>query len=446
MASTDNSIASTDQRVTIPLNSTYGIAAFYSTYRAGTVTITAAANNFNIDQQTMTTIGYTPSKLAVYCAPSTLPADNSTCQVIQVQLQDSQGRPARNPDSAATIRLFSSNPQVANISATITIPFGQTQAFGNISLSTAPGATNITAIASNYTTGQAITTTYLIDYSTLQITTTANPQSLNSGNSSQIIAFVTADGSPTIGANVTFSSDNGGTFANSIDQGNGTYQVTFTPPNFSSTANCVISTNATKTGYLSSQIATQITVAPALTLIPTPVPTSNPTPTFTPTPTATTTPGPTVKPTPSPTPTVISALTFQIKDEQGSPLNDTLVTSIVQPVGAQALTEITNATGYVSFQNATAGTYTFKIIKAGYPQTNETLDDDGQPLTLSIPLTANTRINPNFNNDLIVTIAVIITVIIAAAVISLLLVKRRKSPNVKNLQELKKQMESKKKF
>lgn len=78
IASSDNTIATTDNNITIQAGSTYALCNLYTTYRAGTLTITAATNGLDIDQQTLTTVGYTPSKLVVFGAPSNLPADNST--------------------------------------------------------------------------------------------------------------------------------------------------------------------------------------------------------------------------------------------------------------------------------------------------------------------------------------------------------------------------------
>jgi hypothetical protein len=160
-------------------------------------------------------------------------------------------------------------------------------------------------------------------------------------------------------------------------------------------------------------------------------------------------PRPTPTDTPTPTPTTITAkITFRIINDQGNPLNDTLVTSTIQPSGMQTLLQITNATGYAVFENTTAGNYSFKIIKQGYPQTNETFEYNGQPLTLTIPLTAN---NSNADkllsstNQIVIMVVIVVTIVVAV-VSCLFIIKCRKSPNIKNLQELKKQMESKKKF
>ena len=300
----------------------------------------------------------------------------------------------------------------------------------SLTVTNAPGTTVITAQASGYTTGQTSVTTRLIDYTPLQITLTANPNSVTNAYATSITAYITANGAPVTGATLSFTSNNGGSFGTTAEQGNGYYNVSFTAPSFSTTTSCTITASGSKTGYLSAEGTTQITVSPASASTTTPTPT----------------PDPAATPTPTPAPTTtLAILTFKITDEQGNPLNDTIVTSIVQPVGIQTLLQVSNATGYVSFENITAGSYTFKIIKQGYPETNETLEYDGQPLTLSIPITANTTSNPDANN-LIVIVAVIIVAVAVVAVVSLLWIKHRKSSNTKNLQDLKKQMQSKKKF
>jgi hypothetical protein len=429
LASNDQSVGKIDS-ITIPQLQTYALATLNTTYKSGTATITAVATDLLWDHQLISTFGFIPSKLSIYCVPINLPADNKTYQAIQVQLQDAQGRPAKDPQADVNVNLFSSQPAVGVVGSTLTIPFGQTQATGNLTVTNAPGTTAITAQASGYTTVQTSISTNLIDYSSLQITLTSNPSNVNNGYTTTITAYVTANGASVTGATISFSSNNGGSFGSTAEQGNGYYNVSFNAPSFSATTSCTITASGSKTGYLSAQGTTQLTVVPA------------------PAPTATPTPAPTATPMPTPTSTVnitLATLTFKITDDQGNPLNDTLVTSVIQPTGVQTLLQISNSTGYVSFQNASAGIYTFKIIRQGYPQTNETLDYDGQPLTLSIPLTANIDNNPHANNSPVI-VAGIIAATVAAVVVYLLLVKRRKSPNTKNLQQLKKQMENKKKY
>ncbi len=97
------------------------------------------ATNLLRGQQAITTNGFTPSKLAVFCAPSMLPSDKNSYQSIQVQLQDSQGRPAKDPQADVSLSLFSSLPTVGTVDSTLTIPFGQTQATGTVTVSNTAG-------------------------------------------------------------------------------------------------------------------------------------------------------------------------------------------------------------------------------------------------------------------------------------------------------------------
>lgn len=426
LISTDTNIGQTNSTLIIGPPSTYAVATFNTTYKAGVTSIVAAATDWNPDSQLISTVEFIPPKLAVYAVPLVLPADNKTYSAIIVQLQDSQGRPAKNPEEDVRVKLFSQNPNVASISTILVIPSGYTQATGNLTVTNAPGITAITAQSSGYSTGQGQITTYLIDFSPLQVAVTSDPTSVNNGYSTEITAYVTANGGPVAGATVTFGSNNGGSFSTVTDQGNGYYNASFTAPNFSITTSCTVTASGSKTGYVNAQGTTQVTVIAA--------------PAPTPTPTAT----PTATPTPNSTPAAnLGTLSFCIKDSSGNPLANAIVSSTAQPTGMSTLFEISNATGYVAFKNATAGTYTFTIVKEGYPTQNETLDYNAQPLTLNIAITGSSDNSNNSHNALIIIVVVIITAVIAAIVIFLFAVKRKQSPNVKKLQELKKQMNPK---
>jgi hypothetical protein len=432
IASNDQSVCKIDP-ITIPQMQTYALATLNTTYKAGSSSITAVATDLQWDHQSISTFGFIPSKLAIYCVPTTLPSDNKTYQAIKVQLQDAQGRPAKDPEANVNVNLFSSQPTVGFVSSTLTIPFGKTQATGNLTVTNAPGTTSITAQASGYTTGQTSITTYLIDYSPLQITVVANPTSVNNGYNTVITAYVTTNGAPVTGATIILASNNGGAFTSTTDQGNGYYNASFTAPSFSITTNCTITASGSKLGYLSAQGTTQLTVTPA------PTPTSTPTPTPAPTATPTPTPSPTPSPTPAPS-NKIGTLALCIKNNEGNALVDTIVSSTVQPAGMQSLFDVTNATGYVDFQNVTAGSYTFNIIKQGYPQSNQTIDYNGYPLILTLKLSTNNTNSGNQNsNNLIIIVSIAATAIVIALISSLYLLRRKKSPNLKKLQEMQKQ-------
>ncbi len=173
IASSDSSVGQIDS-LEILAGQNYALATLTTTYKAGSVNITAAANNFPLTFQIINTFGFIASKLAIYCLPPSLPSDGNTYQTIQVQLQDTLGRPAKSAGAEANIRLFSSQPTVAAISSMLTIPIGKSTALGNFTLTYTPGNTAITAQASGYTTGQTTFSSYLIDSYTLSVSAGLN--------------------------------------------------------------------------------------------------------------------------------------------------------------------------------------------------------------------------------------------------------------------------------
>ena len=386
IASSDESIGKIQSPIIIQQGKTYALATITTTYKAGTTTITAVATNLLADHQSISTFGFVPSKIAVYVVPSILPSDKGVYQAIQVQLQDSQGRPAKDPEADVNINLFSSQPTVAGASSALTIPFGKTQATGSLTVTNAAGSTTITAQAPGYTTGEGTVTTYLIDFAPLQITATANPGSVNNAETSVILLHITADGEPVSGATVSFTvtpaAPSGNAFTAVQEVEAGTYNATFTAPSFTKTTTCTITASASKTGYLSAQATTTVTVQP------------------TPSTTPTATPGPNTSPSPTATPGANNQGTIQfcIKDINNNPLNDTIVSSIIQPVGMPTLIDITNATGYVTFKNATAGSYTFTVNKSGYSPMNATINFTGQPMTLPLTLSLTAAMLPQITH------------------------------------------------
>jgi hypothetical protein len=162
IASNDSNVGQIDS-LEILAGQNYVLGTLNTTYKAGNVNITAVANNFPSTYQTINTFGFIASKLAIYCLPPSLPSDGDTYQQIQVQLQDTLGRPAKSTGAEVNLKLFSSQPAVAAVTPMVTIPIGKSTALGNLTLTYTPGNTTITAQASGYTTGQTILSAYLID-------------------------------------------------------------------------------------------------------------------------------------------------------------------------------------------------------------------------------------------------------------------------------------------
>ena len=138
LVSTDTNIGQIDSSLTISPGQTYAVGTFNSTYTAGSTTIVAAATNWNPDSQSISTVQFIPPKLAVFAAPSALPADNSAYSAVIVQLQDSQGRPAKNLEEDVNVNLFSQHPGIGTISSSVTIPSGKTQATANLAVTNSP--------------------------------------------------------------------------------------------------------------------------------------------------------------------------------------------------------------------------------------------------------------------------------------------------------------------
>ena len=186
MASNDSNVCKIDQ-IKIPAGQTYALATLNTTFKTGSANITAVANDFPLAYQSINTFGFIPSKIAVYCIPTTLPSDGKTYQTLQVQLQDLQGRPAKSTETGVNVMLFSSQPNVGVVCSTLTIPFGQTQATGNLTTTNTPGNTSITAQASGYITGQTTLTSSIIDYYAISSSAGDNGTISPSGNISVIL-------------------------------------------------------------------------------------------------------------------------------------------------------------------------------------------------------------------------------------------------------------------
>ena len=427
IASSDQSIGTVDPQILIPQSQSFALATLKTTYKAGVTTISAVATDLQRGQLSLTTVGFTPTKLAIYCAPSTMPSDNLTYPAIQVQLQDSQGRPAKDPQTDVTVSLFSSQPTVGTVSSTLTIPFGSTQATGYITVTNSQGPTIITAQASSYTTGQATLTTYLIDLSPTIVTVTVDPDTVNNGGKSQVTTYVTADDAPITGATTQFTSNNGGVFTAVTDLGNGYYKANFTAPSFTKTTNCTVTASVSKTGYVTSQASIYVTVQPP----PSPTPTPIPTPRATPIPAATATPRPSPNTKSASTTNSTGLLKLRITDNIGNPLNDTSIASTVQPAGMRTLSGVTNETGYAVFTNATAGAYTFSILTEGNPQINQTINYKGQPSTFNIIVSGKTASASSSGSGLTIVV-VILMVAIVVVIGGILAVKRREKTKKSN--------------
>ena len=106
------------------------------------------------------------------------------------------------------------------------------------------------------------------------------------------------------------------------------------------------------------------------------------------------------------------------------------------------LLDITNATGYVTFENATVGSYNFHVVKQGYKTVNATIDFTGTPLLLPITLAAEATNTTSLGSVMIVVI-VVAAVAVVAVVSAMTVLRRRRSSKINKLQAIQKKLESK---
>ena len=392
LSSSDENVGTIQPTLMIPPNSVYATATFTATFKAGTTTITAAATDLQTDTETITTIGPVPSKIVVYTNPSVLPADNKLYAAIQVQLQDSAGKPAKDPNGDVTLSLLSSDPTVGTVASALTIPYGSTYATTIFSSTYIPNTVTITAQASGYTTGQAQMKTYIVDQAPLNATVTANPTTIVSGKQTIITAYVTdLGGNPAASATVKFTSSfvgTGQTFTTVKDQGNGYYTANYTAPNLTTDANITITATISKTDYTTSQAYAQVTVVTALKL---------------------------------------GTLQFCIKDDQGNPVNEAIVSTITQPSGMKKLTDITNTTGYVTFPNAMEGSYKINVIKQGYASTNQTINFTAAATTTARTISIVRTTTDQPQGDMTLVWLGLVAVIVVVVIVVLAYVQRRRT-------------------
>jgi len=160
LSSSRTDIGSIDPTVTIRSGTTYAMAKFYSTYTAGSTTITAIASGYTSGQAVMSTVGPIPSKIAVYTLPPVVPADGKAYDSIVVQLQDSAGTPARAPIGDVSLTLASSDIAVGTVDPSVTIRSGKTYAVAKFHTAYNEGTTTVTAVSPGYASGQTIVKTY----------------------------------------------------------------------------------------------------------------------------------------------------------------------------------------------------------------------------------------------------------------------------------------------
>jgi hypothetical protein len=99
------------------------------------------------------------------------------------------------------------------------------------------------------------------------------------------------------------------------------------------------------------------------------------------------------------------------------------------PNGTSALSDATNATGYVTFANLTAGNNSFSIFKDGYEELNQTVNLHAAPVKMTLALTTNGsgQTSSDGGGSMILTVVVLVIVVVLVVVVVVILKRRRRS-------------------
>lgn len=392
LSSSNVEIGTVEDSVEVPAGSTFATALFHTTYRAGSAIITAAASGLQIDTEAVTTIGPIPSKIVVYCNPSVLPADNKEYSAIQIQLQDASGKPALDPNGDVTVSLFSSEPKVGTIPATVTIPYGETYATALFKSTYQAGSTAITVQSSGYTTAQATMKTSQIDPLSLSATITENPITVFSGEQVEITAYVTDPAqNPVEGATVQFDTGDEGELERVQSLEDGYYTTIFTAPIVETQTDITITATVSKVDCTTTVATAQINVLLEQ---------------------------------------LSGTLQICIRDETGlEPVSNVTVFLIPQTLGAANLTATTNSTGYAVFPDCMEGDYTISLDKQGYTpmETNINFRSTSGPINLFMTQIGDEQ---STSDQTLTWLILVIVIVVVAVVLVIFLIRRRQAPSL----------------
>jgi len=166
LTSSDTTVGTVTQSITILEGETYATASFNTTTTAQTegkiksANITAVSQGYSSNQVTITTtpVALNATKLKIFTGPPKVLADQSSYRQIAVQLQNATGFAAKKPSEDTSINIASSDSSICQIDS-IKISAGQNYELATLNTTYKAGTANITAVANNFpSTGQIINT------------------------------------------------------------------------------------------------------------------------------------------------------------------------------------------------------------------------------------------------------------------------------------------------
>jgi len=194
LSSSNETILTLQEAVTIEKGTNYVEVPFtINSEVPGEVTVFAHASNFEPGSDVVTTMNETgaPDGLRLYFGPSILLPDQSSHDIVTVQLMDLDGKPAEAKTNTV-VTMTSSNLNIATVDRTMTIPRGSYHATAQVRTRYVNGETTIAASSPSLDPQQGLLTVQGAVPKILEIYTIPN-MVIADGSSNEIITIQVQD-------------------------------------------------------------------------------------------------------------------------------------------------------------------------------------------------------------------------------------------------------------
>ena len=194
LSSSNETVLTLQEAVTIEKGTNYVEVPFtINSEVPSEVTVFAHASNFEPGSDVVTTMNETgaPDGLRLYFGPSILLPDQSSHDIVTVQLMDSEGKPAE-AETSTVVTMTSSNLNIATVDRTLTIPRGSYHATAQVRTRYVNGESTIAASSPSLDPQQGLLTVQGAVPKILEIYTVPN-RVIADGSSNMIITVQVQD-------------------------------------------------------------------------------------------------------------------------------------------------------------------------------------------------------------------------------------------------------------
>lgn len=206
LSSSNPSIITSNSTVVIPAGQSYAITLVKTTLSPGSSTITATSPGYSGSSVTINTVQPGATKLGIYLAPNiAVHLASGDDILIAVQLQDSNGNPAR-ARTPTMVTVTSSSSSLLSKPLQLVIPLGQTYAYTPVTFNdpgSSPSSTTLTASSQGFSSSSMQVT---VNPFPLTSSVSSPVTQLELGGSTSVLVSVMLQGQGVQGASIKWSS------------------------------------------------------------------------------------------------------------------------------------------------------------------------------------------------------------------------------------------------